>query len=57
MHAGAERYAMKMKHHDIAVIVNNFEFCTIDPSKKALPVIIVDKENLCVTWEYLQNDV
>lgn len=57
MHAGAERYAMKMKPHDIAVIVNNFEFCTIDPSNKALPVIIVDKENLCVTWEYLQNDV
>ena len=56
----AEKYPMKKKPHGIAVIVNNYEFYTTDPSNEALPNrrgSQVDEENLRVTWEYLRYDV
>ena len=56
----AEKYPMKKKPHGIAVIINNYEFYTTDPSNEALPNrrgSQVDEENLRVTWEYLRYDV
>jgi len=56
----AERYQMKKTPHGIAVIINNSEFYSTDPTTEAFGNrrgSHVDEENLRITWEYLQYDV
>ncbi|XP_065918503.1 uncharacterized protein [Dysidea avara] len=56
----AERYEMKCRPHGKAVIINNYEFHSIDPVFEALPTrggSEIDEENLRVVWKYLRYDV
>ena len=55
----AERYEMKSKPHGIAVIINNFEFHSIDANGR-LPTregSEIDEHNLRVMWKYLGYEV
>ena len=56
----AERYLMDKNPHGIAVIINNYKFHSIDPSKRPMSNrrgSQVDERSLCAMWTYLGYDV